>query len=62
MADLITITQLSALIEDQYRLLGWLEDNREQIPAYDTVFAERNQIGVTVAGEAWSITVTRTGL
>lgn len=62
MADLITITQLSALIEDQYRLLGWLEDHRDQVPAYDAVFAERNQVAVAIAGEPWSITVTRTGL
>lgn len=62
MADLITITQLSALIEDQYRLLGWLEDNRASLPAYDTVFPERNQVAVSIAGEPWSITVTRGGL
>lgn len=62
MADLITITQLSALIEDQYRLLGWLEDHRDEVPDYDAVFPERNQIGISIAGEPWSITVTRTGL
>lgn len=62
MADLISITQLSALVEDQYRLLGWLEDNAAAVPAYDPVFPERNQVEAAIAGEAWSITVTRTGL
>ena len=59
MADLVTIAQLSALIEDQYRLLGYLEDNREQVPAFDPVFPERNEIRFDLAGEPWSLTVTR---
>ena len=59
MADLVTIGQLSALIEDQYRLLGHLEDHRDQVPAYDPIFPERNQIELSIAGEAWSLTVTR---
>jgi hypothetical protein len=61
MADLITIGQLSALIEDQYRLLGWLEDNAETLPPFDTVFPERNQVEVQIGGEPWSITVQRSG-
>ena len=60
MADLVTITQLSALVEDQFRLLGYLEDNRERVPAYDPVFPERNQIEISIAGEPWSLTVLRT--
>ena len=62
MADLVTIQQLSALIEDQYRLLGHLEDHRAELPAFDPVFPERNQVAVSLAGEPWSITVARTGL
>lgn len=60
MADLISIVQLSALIEDQYSLLGYLEDRREEIPAFDSIFPERNQVEISVAGEVWSITVLRT--
>lgn len=62
MPDLITIAQLGALIEDQYRLLGWIEDNPEAVPAYDPVFPERNQIVVSIGGEAWTLTVMRDGL
>jgi hypothetical protein len=61
MADLVTIGQLSALVEDQFRLLGYLEDNRDQVPAFDPIFPDKNQIEIKVAGEPWSITVTRTG-
>jgi hypothetical protein len=61
MADLITIGQLSALVEDQYRLLGWFEDNEAQVPVYDGIFTDRNHIGVEIAGEAWSITTTHSG-
>jgi len=60
MADLVTIGQLSALVQDQFQLLGWLEDNADRLPAYDAVFEERNQISATIAGEPWSITVMRT--
>ncbi len=59
MADLISIGQLSALIEDQYSLLGYLEDHRDELPAYDSIFLDHNQVEVSVAGEAWSITVMR---
>lgn len=60
MADLVTIRQLSALVEDQFRLLAWIEDNAAAIPAYDAVFAERNIVAAEIGGEPWSITVTRT--
>jgi hypothetical protein len=62
MGDLVTIAQLSALVEDQYRLLGWLEDNGDGIPAYDPVFEERNIVEARIGGEPWSITVQRAGL
>lgn len=62
MPDLITIAQLSALIEDQYRLLGWMEDNPQAVPDYDPVFPERGQVEARVGGEAWSLTATREGL
>lgn len=61
MADLVSIGQLSALIEDQYRLLGWIEDHREGLPAYDPIFPERNQVEADIAGERWSVTATRDG-
>jgi hypothetical protein len=60
MADLVSIGQLSILIEDQYRLLGFFEEHRDQLPAFDPVFPERNQIEVRIGGEPWSITATRT--
>ncbi len=61
MADLITIGQLSTLIEDQYRLLSWFEDHAAEVPAYDAIFSECNHIGVEIAGDPWSITVTHSG-
>ncbi len=61
MAELVTIGQLSALIEDQYRLLGWLEDNAAAVPPFDPVFPERNQIEFSLGGEPWSLTVLRHG-
>ena len=59
MADLVTIGQLSALVQDQFQLLGYIEDNRERIPAYDPIFPDHNQVELALAGEPWSITVTR---
>lgn len=59
MADLVTIGQLGALIEDQYRLLAFLEDHPGVVPPFDPIFPERNQIDIEVHGEPWSITVTR---
>ncbi len=59
MAELITIAQLSALIEDQYLLLGFLEDAQPRLPAYDPIALERNEIEVAIRGERWSITATR---
>lgn len=60
MADLITINQLSSLVEDQCRLLGFLEDHPGLIPPFDPIFPDRNQIEVEIGAESWSITVTRT--
>ncbi len=60
MADLVTIGQLSGLVEDQFRLLSHLEDNPGLVPPYDPIFPERNQVECRIAGEPWSITVTRT--
>jgi hypothetical protein len=59
MADLITIGQLSALIEDQYRLLGFIEDAAEHLPTFDPIDPERNQRQLTVGGEPWSVTAMR---
>ena len=59
MADLISIGQLSALIEDQYRLLGYFEEHREQLPAFDPIFPDNNQIEIRLGGEPWSITASR---
>lgn len=61
MADLISIGQLSALVEDQYRLLGWLEDHEAEVAAFDPIFPEHNQHEAVIGGEPWSITTTRTG-
>ncbi len=60
MADLVSIQQLSALVEDQYRLLSWLEDNPGQVPPFDPIFPERNQVEISLGGEPWSISVMRT--
>jgi hypothetical protein len=60
MADLITIGQLSALIEDQYRLMGVIEDEGDRLPKFDPICPERNQVELTVSGEPWSVTATRT--
>jgi hypothetical protein len=57
--DLISIEHISALVEDQYRLLGFFEDHQDQIPAFDPIAPERNQIEVAIAGERWSITAMR---
>jgi hypothetical protein len=62
MADLVTIGQLSALVEDQYRLMAFLEDHAEQVPAFDAVFDDRNETTVEIGGDPWSITVGRTRL
>ncbi len=61
MADLITIGQLSALVEDQYRLLGWYEDHGSELPAFDPHFPEHNEAEVEIEGEAWRVTVVRSG-
>lgn len=62
MADLVTIQQLSALVEDQYRLLAYLEDASDRLPAFDPIFPDRNRIDVEIQGERWSIDVTRNWL
>jgi hypothetical protein len=61
MADLITISQLSALVEDQYRLLSFLEDHREAVPTFDPVFPDRNEAYLDIDGSAWSVTAVRGG-
>jgi hypothetical protein len=58
-ADLISIGHLSALVEDQYCLLGFFEDHRDQVPTFDAVDPERNQVEVRIGGEPWSITAMR---
>jgi hypothetical protein len=59
MADVVSIAQLSGLIEDQYRLLGFIERHRDLLPVFDPIFPERNQIEVRIDDEPWSITATR---
>lgn len=61
MADMITIGQISALIEDQYLLLGFIEDHGHRLPRFDPVIPENNQVDLDISGEAWSVTATRTG-
>lgn len=62
MADLVTIQQLSALVEDQYRLLAYLEESGDVLPSFDPIFPEKNHVEVEIQGERWSIDVTRTWL
>jgi hypothetical protein len=57
--DLISIGHLSALVEDQYCLLGFFEDHRERLPPYDPIAPERNQIEVELGGATWTITAMR---
>ncbi len=61
MADLVSIGQLSILMEDQYRLLGYVEEHRDQLPVFDPIFPDRNHSEALIGGEPWSITATRTG-
>jgi hypothetical protein len=58
-ADLISIGHLSALIEDQYCLLGFFEDHREHIPTFDPIDPDRNHAEVDIGAERWSITAMR---
>jgi len=61
MAEMISIELLNALFADQYQLMGFVEDHPGDLPVFDPVDDDRNQVEVIIAGEPWSITASRTG-
>ncbi|MDA3961513.1 MAG: hypothetical protein PF961_12035 [Planctomycetota bacterium] len=58
MSDLITIHHLTALVQDQARLLS--AEPAQDLPSFNPVFPERNEHEFELDDERWSVSVERT--